>query len=257
MSKRDDLDFLYSSSKQLEQVCFILFCINTILALCSSFGTGLVRSVLILGQVLCAVLYMILKLLDDGVLWYEAESSRRKQNIQNAFNVQLSEYDTVGYYNNNIKPSALRYAMNTFESNFFSNAIAGKMLSKSIIKALVSILTLISTIWVVTNGEIILLVAQTALSIYVIEDTVMLILYKLRMGKLYDEAYSAFVTIGIKSHEQVIWLIYYIVEYEAVKAHYKIRLDSDLFNKFNPILSRKWESVSQKVNIASNEIANN
>lgn len=42
-------------------------------------------------------------------------------------------------------------------------------------------------------------------------------------------------------------MLSYVVEYEAVKAHYKIRLDSTLFNKYNPELSKKWEAIETKI----------
>ena len=39
------------------------------------------------------------------------------------------------------------------------------------------------------------------------------------------------------------------VEYEAVKAHYKIRLSSKLFQNKNEELSRQWAEIEGKIKI--------
>ena len=67
------------------------------------------------------------------------------------------------------------------------------------------------------------------------------------MDKLYDEAYSTLVTIGVKDEKQMVWLLAYAVEYEAIKAHYKVRLDSTIFNTYNNELSQKWDAIQQKI----------
>ena len=44
-------------------------------------------------------------------------------------------------------------------------------------------------------------------------------------------------------HRRWPWFLAYIMEYEAVKAHYKVRLDSKVFNKCNTELSQKWQDM--------------
>lgn len=75
----------------------------------------------------------------------------------------------------------------------------------------------------------------------------MLTIYKLKMDNLFDEAYSALVTIGIRNEKQKVWLLSYAVEYEAIKAHYKVRLDSTVFKEYNHEMSKKWDAIQQKI----------
>lgn len=253
MSKRDDVNMLYNCSKEMEKYCKYLFWGNCIISLVSTTCTGQLKNILILGQIIGSFLFVVFKSIDDGAFWYNAEMARRKNSIQLAFNLPLSELETDGYYNNSIKPSITKYAVNTFESNFFSKFIAGKMLMKSTLKALLSIVILIITSWIISDGDILLIITQTVFSAYVIEDTIMLAIYKLKMDKLYDEAFSEFITIGIKDKKQKIWLLSYAIEYEAVKAHYKVRLDSNLFSTYNPELSRKWDTIQQKISVVTQE----
>lgn len=247
MSKRDDVDLLYSRSKTMATLCKYLFWGNCSIALTATICSGQLKAVLTYIQIIGALLYVILKSLDDGLFWYHAEMARRKNSIQVAFNVSLSELETEEYYNNHVEPSVVKYAMNTFEGNYFSKFIAGKMLGKSAVMSLVSIIVLIVTGWFISSGDILLAMTQAIFSAYVIEDTLMLAIYKLKMDKLYDEAYSTLVTIGVKDEKQIVWLLAYAVEYEAIKAHYKVRLDSTIFNTYNDELSQKWEAIQQKI----------
>lgn len=247
MSKRDDVDLLYSRSKTMAALCKYLFWGNCIIALTATICSGQLNAVLTYIQIIGALLYVILKSLDDGLFWYHAEMARRKNSIQVAFNVSLSELETEGYYNNHVEPSVVKYALNTFEGNYFSKFIAGKMLGKSAFLSLVSIIVLIVTGWFISSGDILLAMTQAIFSAYVIEDTLMLTIYKLKMDKLYDEAYSTLVTIGVKDEKQMVWLLAYAVEYEAIKAHYRVRLDSTIFNTYNDELSQKWDAIQQKI----------
>lgn len=247
MSKRDDVDLLYGRSKTMTALCKYLFWGNSLISLTATMCSGQIKVALTYMQIIGALLYVTFKSVDDGLLWYNAETARRKNSIQVAFNVPLAELETEGYYNNGLAPSIAKYALNTFEANYYSKFIAGKMLVKSTIMALVSVVVLIVTGWLVSNGDVLLIITQAVFSAYVIEDAVMLTIYKLKMDNLFDEAYSALVTIGIRNEKQKVWLLSYAVEYEAIKAHYKVRLDSTVFKEYNHEMSKKWDAIQQKI----------
>ena len=247
MSKRDDIDLLYRRSNTLAAACKFLFLGNCIFSLIATICSGQIKVVFTYLQVVGALTYVAIKCVDDGLYWYGAERARRKNSIQVAFNIPLAELETEGYYNNTLTPSFTKYALNAFESNYFSKFIAGKMLIKSALKALVSVVVLFATGWLVSNGDILLIISQAVFSAYVVENTVLLTMYKAKMDNLYDEAYSSFVTVGIKNKKQKVWLLSYAVEYEAIKAHYKVRLDSAIFNKYNDELSKKWDLLQKKI----------
>ena len=42
-------------------------------------------------------------------------------------------------------------------------------------------------------------------------------------------------------------LLSFCTEYECIKAHYKIRLDSKIFIKYNHELSEKWNTISTHI----------
>lgn len=249
MSRRDDVNRLYSPSLKLGEVCKVLFWVNCVLSVVSLFVTGRFFDALSISQIASALAFVAISLVDDGLFWYNAEKERRKNNIQNAFAIHFSDLETDGYYNNSVSPSMIKYALNTFESIYFSKFIASKMLIKSAVKTLIAIILLISVGWVIGNGSILLIASQAVFSAYIFEDTVLLAIYTERLDKLYDMAYSEFITIGVSRKQQVVLLLYYCIEYESIKAHYKVRLDSKVFAKYNCELSDKWDKIASDVNI--------
>lgn len=248
MSRHDEVNDLYKPSKQLDLYEKILFVGDILAALVSLVQNDTVSKITISLQVIMALLYFICNTVDDGHFWYKAEKERRKNSIQNGLGTRLAEYDTDGYYNNDLQPSIDKCAMNTLESNFFSKYIAEKMIIKKAVAAAIAVVVLVCSCIFVKDANILLIIAQTAFSSYVLVDFTMLILYKIRMESLYETAYNNLI-LGNINRENVAWLISYIVEYEAIKAHYKVRLDETIFIKNNAELSHKWQNVLEHRNI--------
>ena len=105
--------------------------------------------------------------------------------------------------------------------------------------------------WISPSKDFVFVITQAVFSAYIIEETVMLTIYKTKMDKLYNLFYTEFITLGVSKLKQQYLLLYYVVEFESVKAHYKVRLDSTWFNKHNLELSQKWAEISSKINIKS------
>lgn len=252
MSRRDDINILYRPSKTLEKVCTGLFCADIVVSLIAVYAENVI-SYLTIALVVIAFLYMALSLIDDGVLWFRAESARRKNSFQTAFNVRLGKYETQGYYNNDVKNPELSYATNQFESIFFTKEISERMLLGAVVKLLLALAILIVSCRLIPNDDILLIVAQTAFSAVVIEDAIRLIIFTQRIKTLYAEAYHEFITVGIKDRSQIVWLKFFCVEYESIKAHYRIRLSESLFNKLNPKLSEEWKSLLGQIKIQTGE----
>ena len=237
MSRRDDVMGLYRPSEILEKIEKVFFCLDIVVALVALISNETISSIAIVVQIVVALLYFVSNTIDDGCFWYEAEKQRRKNGIQNGLGMRLSEYDTEEYYNNNLPHSLEKYGMNILESNYFSKIIAGKMLLKVGAYALGAVVALVIACRFVSDGNVLLLIAQTTFSSFV-----MLLLYKIRLEALYIEAYNVFI-LGSRTHINQAWIISYVVEYEAIKAHYKIRLDQKIFNKMNGELSAKWQDI--------------
>lgn len=247
MSRHDEVTDLYEISKKLELFEQILFALDVIAALVSLIPHDAISKAAVSIQIIMALLYFISNTVDDGHFWYKAEKERRKNSIQNGLGIRLGELDTDGYYNNNLQPSISKCAMNTLESNFFSKNIAEKMILKKSILTIIAVVVFVVSCMFVENVNIVLIIAQTAFSSYVLVDFLMLLFYKMRMESLYAIAYNILI-LNNAARENVAWLISYILEYEAIKAHYKVRLDEKIFNDNNDSLSEKWETILEHRN---------
>ncbi len=250
MNRRDDISKLYTIPSFLNKILTLLFWLNTVVAfaaLCLPDGSD---GVLIWLQVLFALACVLVSVIDDGFFWFKAESGRRQNCIEDAFAIELSEKKTNGYYNNAAAPSIVRYALDNYESAYCSQSTSRKMLPKAIIKTVVAMIVFLISWRAVENGDIVLLVVQTLFSSTFLLDTIMLGLYVFRVGRICDNFYTLFISEGgaiTPSREAL--LLSYSVEYEAIKAFYKIRLDEKIFLKDRDNLSKCWDELREKIKV--------
>ena len=117
------------------------------------------------------------------------------------------------------------------------------MIPFSFIKSVVAVAILVMACRFMSDSEFLLIIAQTVFSSYILRGTIMLIFYKLRLDSLYNEGYTLLITSGLKGKNKNAFILSYSVEYEAIKAHYKIRLSERIYKKNNELISKKWEQI--------------
>ena len=248
MNKQDDISKSYKPSGLLNTLSVVFFWANAAAALLVLCVPALRNNLLMYFQVFLAVACIIISVVDDGFFWFEAEAARRHNCIEDAFNVELSEAKTSGYYNNGATPSALRYALNNYESAYCSKAVAQKMIPAAIGKTLVAIMVFIVSWRAVSDVEIVLALAQIVFSSVFVIDTVMLFIYIFRIRQICDTFYTLFITErGAITTEQEVLLLSNSIDYEVVKGFYKVRLSEQIFNKMQPEPEAKWTALSAKI----------
>lgn len=255
MSRRDDVNKMYKISSKISNIMKWLFglnllCSGVIVILNSKENTNVV----IIAQILISVIYVILGIIDDNFFWYNAENSRTKTSIQNGFGIEITELETEGYYNNDISDNIVKFSVNAFESILFSKTTAEKMIFKEGFITGIAILVFISVCLIYKDYNIILIISQTVFSAYFIQEFIKLFVYKIRLEKLYDDFYNQLITIGIKCDEQRSLLLSYGIEYEIIKAYYKVRLSQKIFSKHNDKTTLEWDKICKKIKV--NDINN-
>ena len=250
MTRRDDVNDLYEWPNKIENVIKWLFWSNVICSMVACIvKNDSIINILIVAQIIVSILYVLLSILDDNFFWYNAEQIRRQAAIENGFGIDIMEYKTEGYYNNTIPNNIVKFSVNAFESIMFSKTTAERMMLKEGSRTLIAFIAFICACLVYKDYGVILIVSQTVFSAYFIEEFVRLCVYKSKLEKLYDSFYKQLITIGIKNEKQRSLLLAYAIEYEAIKAHYKIRLSEKEFWKHNEETSLKWENISGKIKI--------
>lgn len=256
MKQRDDSKPLYDRATFFDKIGFFLFVINTTAAVTALLVPGLCPEMLFWVQLFTASGYVIDTIGTDGWLWFTAEQSRRTDCISNGFGVNLSEKRSEKYYDNPFPPSLHRYAVNIFESAFYSKSIAGEMMLGLLAKALIVISVFAFSLGKLGKGDMSLLIAQTCFSTIFLTDTIMAGVFCRRVTSIHDRLYTALVTDGWSDASQYqAKILAYAIEYEALKAFYKVRLSSRIKNKNEAALVQKWKETLETLKASSTQDA--
>lgn len=250
MNRCDDFSKMYEISGLLNRISTFLFGLNTVVAFAALYLPDYIGGLLMEAQVFSALAYVLISVIDDVFFWFKAESGRRKNCIEDAFAIELLESKNNGYYNNAATPSIMRYALNNYESAYYSRSTSQKMLPKSVIKTVVAIMAFLISWRAVKNGGFVLSVAQTLFSSVFLLDTITLCIYAFRVSRICDDFYTLLISEGgpLTPPKEAL-LLSYSVEYEAIKAFYKIRLDQKIFSKNRHNLSQCWDELVAKIEI--------
>ena len=248
MARRDDVNSLYYWPNKITSLLQIVFWINVL----ASVLTCIIRNemgleFLFVLQIILSISYVVANVIDDNFFWYRAEKTRRQACIENAFSIDFTEYKTEEYYNNKLPNNTDKFCVNAFESILHSKTTATLMLLGEGIKTVVACVVLLCAYLIYKEYGVLLILSQTVFSSYFIEEFVKLLVFEIRLDKLYNAFYRQLVTVGIKDEKQRVLLFAYAIEYEAIKAHYKVRLSEKIFMKHNSRTSVKWDEICQKI----------
>lgn len=198
-------------------------------------------------QVISLFLNITIWIVNDYVFLYVAEREKRKLPIQDGLGVVLTDYTTEDYFDNQFPPSDERYFANIYESNYYSKDISGRTIPYAVLKTILALGVLILTVWKAQNTALVLVAAEAIFSSSVLMKTIAVYVYWRHMCELIDIPYRVFITEGKIETAQRAMLLDYAVEYEAVKAHYKVPLDSKIYKKNNERLGKEWKELENRL----------
>lgn len=251
MKRKDDSEQLYKTVTSFDSILFALFEINTIAAAIVSFTTPVLSEFLFWVQCITAIGYVLLAFGVDCWLWFYAEKSRRLDCIANGFRVDLSERKTDGYYDNALPPSVQRYAANNFESAFYTKSIAQNMIPGLLIKTFVVLAVFAFSLRSVADANKVLLVVQTCFSSVFFTNQLLVLVFCKRVEDVYDQFYTALITDGLSDTPQYeAKLLSYSIEYETLKAFFKVRLSTKIFERNKIDLNKRWQEIAKHLYIA-------
>jgi len=249
MQARDDFQNRYNISDWFAKVAAICFWTNAAFAFLTLVIPDRAKPLLLMMQVILALAYVVLTVIDNCSLWYEAEIGRIKDNIANAFSANLTEERTEGYYNNNQAPSIKKYAVNTYESAFYSREEAKAMRPCAIIKIAVAVgVVLLLTLLRTVDITWVLWAAQALFSSVVVIDCIQLIVFSYKMNSVCKQFYTQLITesrTATAEHEAI--LISCAVEYETTKMYFKVRLSQKVFKKLKSKLEGEWARLLSQI----------
>ena len=250
MSTRDDYSSAYKTAASLGAAETTLFTITIVLNLTVTAVPSDISFCLNIVIAISAFVYSALYMVDDFHIWYQAENGRRKGAVENAFRAKLTPKRTEGYYNNDASDSETKYALNLYESCYFTEAILKEMLPWAITKIALAAIAL-AVLMFCFDPAVVAILAQGIFSTCVLFGCTGNIVCYTRVKRLNEIFFDVFVTRQYNGNSiDAITLKSTVLEYEAVKAHYKVRLSSRIFSKNNVQLSQEWNDLLQEMNPA-------
>lgn len=194
MKIRDDFQNHYDISNRFAKGATICFWANAGSAFLTLVIPDCVKPLLWGAQVFLALAYVVLTMIDNCSLWYEAEIGRIKDNVADAFSANLTEERTEGYYTNNEAPSTKKYAVNTYESAFYSREESKAMRPCAIAKIVIAVIIFLLALLRAVDMTWILWVAQTVFSSVVVMDCTQLIVFSFKMNGICKQFYTHLIT---------------------------------------------------------------
>lgn len=251
----DEVSQYYAPAEKLGTISIILFWLNAVLSFTmpysgSIFGKEL-SSFLQASFLVLVLIYFSSSQISSLYLIPRAELMRRKQLLSNSFGIPFSQDHTSLYYNNSFSPSVQRLGASTMENALFSKEIVSRMLVRKRVVIFGYLLTWLFAVALRHNNlELLTWITQLIFSGEILAEWLKLEILRLRHDRIYDELYSHFFyKLGKDSPAAIANLLNAFVSYEAAKSNAGILLSTKDFQKLNPILSDKWKSICQELDM--------
>lgn len=180
-----------------------------------------------------------------------AHSSRFADFVSNAFSVPLVPSRSEGYYHTPAGDPFIRMGASVLENTLFTKSILRRMLRFERSRICVYVLAwLWAAIYRATDLELLAVAAQVLFSEQLLSRWVRMEWLRSRVERLYDDLYALIQSSSDSRRKEFrARVIEALIRYETSKAQAAVSLSSRVFNKLNPELSLKWQSVCNQLGI--------
>jgi hypothetical protein len=192
-----------------------------------------------------AILYFVFDIVQNYI-FQRAEQHRRADFVDNSLGTTLADKNSTGYYSNeSIYKGLYKMGINCFEDSFFSMKISSKMINIELIKSFFITLAFLSLAFF-TNLKLLNAIIQLTLPFVILQRTIRLILFNIRIKELYNDFKIAF---ELKPSERDQHLLYFVLRYETIISWGSILLSTKIFNKLNKELTAEWSKIKIRYEI--------
>lgn len=241
MNKKVPHKINYDTTNLISNIQYYLIIFGTLLSLSTMFNfQDRVKNTVETIICIVSIIYFISEIIFNN-FFIKAEQNRINDLIDNSLNSKLADENSENYYTNEeIKQSVYKLGVNGFENVFFTKNISREMIKKQLPLFIIFLFIYLISIFFVEK-KILVIVFQLLLPLYVIKDFVQLNMFKAKVETVYD-CYKKIYT-STKRSDQGPIIINNVISYEKLISSYSIQLDSKIFNKMNPKLSKEWEGL--------------
>ena len=239
----NDVNKNYTICIYLNKITNIIFILSILLSTIICFKYMEFISIIL---IVIHILYFIVNTANDILFINIAEDERRKTLLSNAFNVDLSDKKTNGYYNNKEKSPLKKLFVNSFESIYFTNNNLRKSFIYKSIETVFEIIMWVTLIIILNDKNITLLITQCLFSTEIFEKYLKHIYYFVKTNTLYKNFYRDLITTKYDTGKDAI-LLEYCFEYETLKSYCHFLLPQSTFDKYNSKWTSDWKKLYKKI----------
>ncbi|MBK7491793.1 MAG: hypothetical protein IPI17_07200 [Nitrosomonas sp.] len=192
---------------------------------------------------LCAVTGFVLGLAIRLYWNPRAQNKRLEDFLSHALSISLSHERTVGYYNNEETDWVRKTGVQLLENSYFSKEIIAVMCKEERIRFFsYAALFFLIIIYRDTPIDLIIAISQVLFTEQLISRYFRVEWLRIKYENTYDTLYKIFQA-RPESNILKAMIISNLVIYENSKANGVITLSSEIFNRENQIISKRWERI--------------
>lgn len=155
------------------------------------------------------------------------------------------------YYSNGVAQKGVkRLSANCFENCFFTENVSEKMTPRIISVNLMFLVLFICLAIINFTAANISALFQLLASSVLLENLLKHLYFRHCMHEILERFKLVFSTMEHDSDDFKAHSVYLIMKYEKTLSHYNQPLDSNIFGKLNPKLSKEWDSMKKRYGIA-------
>jgi len=180
------------------------------------------------------------------------EKRKRDDLIDNSFNTNFSDENTVGYYNNKeINPGIMKLALNSFESSFHTENTLKFMLFNKFYKLMTFGLLFVFSSFSTDGSTTIRLLFEISIPLVLLNDVIVIGYYYFNVININKVFTIQFTNQGSKelTQQDIGKLLMPTIDYYSIKAWANTNLDSKIFQNHNEEFSKKWKTRKERIGL--------
>ena len=250
----------YALLKKWRLITNILLGIVSLLSIASPFVTTAFTKNIIFKEIvdyssyITIIAYYVADLVTEVFLYPATARLRRIGFIDNSLGTRYLAQESINYFSNDIlKPSLYKMSVNCFENCFFTYNIAKKMTPTVVTKNVLFSTIFLTTAYIGLRGNNYALpILRILLSALFITELAHHLTFVSRLRILLEKFMTHFYN-TMKSkpeREYAHYPILMLLEYETTLAFNKAPLSDRIYFALNPKLSKEWEDLKLRYEIA-------
>jgi hypothetical protein len=206
-------------------------------------------------NIIAIILFFIIEILNEYILLPLADNKRRDDFIDNSFGSRFSIKSSIDYYDNQeVEKGIYKAAVNQFENCFFTYSLVKiASISKIIIPTLMLIVMSIIAYYGFSQVPFALTILQSFFSANIMGNLVKHLILMNRLSAIQDSWLQLFQNVNLSQEVSSYQphILRYWLQYETLHSKINADISTRLFNENNEKLTRDWNNLKVKYNIAN------